>query len=240
MSGPSTTSPRMHAATSPCVTIGDWKRGAGWQRLVYLERYMETSLQQNLSVLEAIRSRRSIGKCTDEVPDVALIRQMLEAATWAPNHKQTEPWRFVVLSGDARMGLGEAMGRAAVRTSADPEKAMAAFNSAAKKPLRAPYVIAVYAVPNPIVPEVEEIAATAAAVQNMLLAAHSIGLAAMWRTGDLVFSQEVREFLKMPEKGIMLGTVYVGCPNMEPPVRQRRSIEDVTTWVGELPGQSQG
>jgi len=197
-------------------------------------------LQKNLDVLEAIRTRRSIGKCTDEVPDASMIREILEAATWAPNHKQTEPWRFVVLSGDARKGLGEAMGRAAIRATTDPEKGIAAFNSAANKPLRAPYVIAVYTVPNPIVPEVEEIAATAAAVQNMLLAAHALGLAAMWRTGDLVFTQEVRDFLKMPDEAKMLGTVYVGCPNMEPPVRQRRSIEDVTTWMGELPGQQAG
>lgn len=193
-------------------------------------------MQQNIELLNAIRSRRSIGKCTDEVPDASLIRQVLEAATWAPNHKQTEPWRFVVLSGDARKDLGEAMGRAAGSKIADPDAALAAHDKAAGKPLRAPYVIAVYAVPNPVVPEVEEIAATAAAGQNMLLAAHALGLAAMWRTGDLVFSDEVREFLQMPENAHMLGTVYIGCPNMKPPVRQRRNIDEVTIWRGEGDG----
>jgi nitroreductase len=189
-------------------------------------------------LIDAIRSRRSLGKCTDEVPDVALIRELLEAATWAPNHKQTEPWRFVVLTGDARKELGDAMGRAAARDIEDPDAAKAAYEKAVNKPLRAPYVVAVYAVPNPIVPEVEEIAATAAAVQNMLLAAHALGLAAMWRTGALVFSPEVREFLQMPEVSHMLGTVYIGCPNMEPPVRQRRSINEVTTWRGGDSGEA--
>lgn len=195
-------------------------------------------MQTYPELIDAIRSRRSLGKCTDEVPDRALIEQVLEAATWAPNHKQTEPWRFVVLTGDARTGLGEAMGRAAAMGIDDPDAAQAASDKAVNKPLRAPYVIAVYAVPNPVVPEIEEIAATAAAVQNMLLAAHALGLAAMWRTGALVFSDEVRAFLGMPDEGKMLGTVYIGCPNMNPPVRQRRSIDEVTTWMGETEGAS--
>lgn len=193
-------------------------------------------MQQNRELLDAIRSRRSMGKCTDEVPDASLIREMLEAATWAPNHKQTEPWRFVVLSGDARAQLGDAMGRAAAKDIEDPTAAEAEHVKVARKPLRAPYVIAVYTVPNPVVPEVEEIAATAAAVQNMLLAAHALGLAAMWRTGNLVFTPEVRDFLQMPENAHMLGTIYVGCPDMSPPVRQRRSIEEVTTWLGDVTG----
>jgi nitroreductase len=198
-------------------------------------------LQTSHDLINAIRSRRSLGKCTDEIPDPSLIREVIEAATWAPNHKQTEPWRFVVLTGDARRELGEAMGKAAARKAGDDTvAAQAAFDKAASKPLRAPYVIAVYAVPNPVVPEVEEIAATAAAVQNMLLSAHALGLAAMWRTGDLVFSPEVREFLTMPENAHMLGTVYIGCPNMTPPVRQRKPIDEVTEWRGGIPSGAAG
>lgn len=199
----------------------------------YVSREKGNTLQKNQELIEAIRSRRSMGKCTDEVPDVAMIREIIEAGTWAPNHKQTEPWRFVVLTGEARSRLGDAMGRAAARDIDDPEAASAAHMKAAGKPLRAPYVIAVYAVPNPVVPEVEEIAATAAAAQNMLLAAHALGLAAMWRTGDLVFSPEVRGFLQMPDEAHVLGMIYVGYPNMAPPVRQRRSIDEVTVWLGD-------
>ena len=57
-----------------------------------------------------IEGRRSIGKVTDERPDRALIEQVLESATWAPNHRLTEPWRFVVLAGQAREALGWFMG----------------------------------------------------------------------------------------------------------------------------------
>lgn len=189
------------------------------------------------AVMRAIRDRRSIGKCSDEVPDPALIRQVLEAGTWAPNHRLTEPWRFIVLSGDARNGLGEAMGAAAAAKAADPEAGERARAKAVGKPLRAPYVIAVYADPNPAELEIEEVAATAAAAQNILLAAHSFGLAAMWRSGDLIYSPEVRDYLQMPERAVMLGVIYVGCPAMEPPVRERQPVEDVATWWDAAPGR---
>ncbi len=198
---------------------------------------MDDSVQTNPDLLDAIRSRRSIGKCSDIVPERALIEQILEAATWAPNHKQTEPWRFVVLTGEARERLGDAMGRAAAAAIEDPDAARAAHEKAAKKPLRAPYVIAAYAVPDPALPRVESIAATAAAVQNMLLAAHALGLAAMWRTGDPVFSDEVRTFLNAPADAEMLGTIYVGYPNMAAPVRQRRTLDEVVEWRGTPGGE---
>lgn len=188
-------------------------------------------------VLRAIRDRRSIGKCTDEVPDPALIQQILEAGTWAPNHRLTEPWRFIVLSGEARNGLGEAMGEAAAAKARTPEAGERAREKAVGKPLRAPYVIAVYAEPNPAELEIEEVAATAAAAQNILLAAHAVGLAAMWRSGDLIYAQEVRDYLRMPERAVMLGVIYVGCPAMEPPVRERRPVEDVATWWDAAPGR---
>jgi nitroreductase len=190
---------------------------------------------QTDAVLRAIRDRRSVGKCSDEVPDPEMIRQVLEAATWAPNHRLTEPWRFIVLSGDARVGLGEAMGEAAARKATTAEAGERARSSAAGKPLRAPYVIAVYAEPNPAEMEIEEVAATAAAAQNLLLAAHALGLAAMWRSGDLIYTPEVRDYLQIPDSAIMLGVIYVGFSAMEPPMRQRSSVDSVSRWWDTAP-----
>lgn len=70
-------------------------------------------------VLEAIRARRSAGRVRAECPPKALIEQLLEAATWAPNHRLTEPWRFFVLAGEAREELGEAIARS-LATTLDP------------------------------------------------------------------------------------------------------------------------
>lgn len=186
------------------------------------------------TVLAALRNRRSVGKVTAEVPDPELIRHILEAATWAPNHHLTEPWRFFVLQGEARTELGKVMASVAAAREPDPALAHQAAERAVTKPLRAPYVIAVGVEPStdPAIPPIEEIAAGSAAVQNMLLAAHALGLAAIWRSGWIAFEPEVREHFGISPRGTMLGFVYVGYPAMQPPVRQRRSIDDVTEWRG--------
>jgi nitroreductase len=183
-------------------------------------------------VLEAIRNRRSIGKMTDEVPAADLVRQVLEAGTWAPNHHLTEPWRFVVLQGEARAELGAVMGELAAARETNPEKCEKAAISAAGKPLRSPVVIAIAVEPSPEpnVPEIEELSAGSAAAQNMLLAADALGLAAIWRSGWVAFTPEVRDHLGLSECAHVLGFIYLGYPAMERPVRSRRSVDEVTTW----------
>lgn len=202
---------------------------------MFSEQTIERETESREVVLRAIRERRSIGKCSDEIPNPDLIRQVLEAGTWAPNHRLTEPWRFVVLSGDARVGLGEAMGAAAARSATTAEAGERARAKAVAKPLRAPYVVAVYAEPTPSEPEIEEIAATAAAAQNMLLAAHALGLAAMWRSGALIYTPEVREYLQLPESAILLGVIYIGYSAMEAPQRERSSVDSVSRWWDTAP-----
>lgn len=186
------------------------------------------------AVLDALRKRRSIGKMTDQVPDQELIRKIIEAATWAPNHHLTEPWRFVVLQGEARTELGKVMAGVAAARESDPAAADQASERAITKPLRAPYVIAVGVEPStdPSVPPIEEIAAGSAAVQNMLLAAEAFGLAAIWRSGWIAFEPAVREHFGISPRGTMLGFVYVGYAAMQPPLRQRRPVDDVTEWRG--------
>lgn len=182
------------------------------------------------TMLDAIRRRRSIGKMTDEVPSESLIRQVLEAGTWAPNHHHTEPWRFTVLQGNARAELGVVMGAVAAQREADAERKTAVATSAASKPLRSPVVIAIGVEPSPDAPEIEEISAVSAAAQNMLLTASDLGLAAIWRSGWIAFEPEVREFLGLTERGKVLGFIYLGYPAMAPPARTRRDIDEVTTW----------
>ncbi|MCK9927534.1 nitroreductase family protein, partial [Frankia sp. Mgl5] len=140
-----------------------------------------------MDLWDAITTRRSIGLVKQELPLRESIERMLEAATWAPNHHLTEPWRFFVLTGDARVRLGEAMAEIAKARLADPdtEESRKKIEKQKENPLRAPVVIAVAVAPSERenVEELEEIEAVACGVQNMLLTAHSLGLGAVWRTG---------------------------------------------------------
>lgn len=199
-----------------------------------VEERIPVGSEVTMDVLEAIRTRRSIGKVGPERPPKELIEHVLEAATWAPTHHKTQPWRFFVLTGRAREALGDVMAECKAAHVSGP-KAESKVEKARKKPLRAPVVIAVAVQPaldDDDVVEIEEIAATAAAVENMLLAAHAMGLGAMWRTGDACYDVKMQEFFGLREPARLLGFVYLGYPAMSPPRATRIPAEELTVWLG--------
>jgi len=187
------------------------------------------------NVLQAIRERHSVGKVRQEPPARELIAELLDAATRAPNHRLTQPWRFFVAAGDARLALGEAQAEAQIsHESADADRARMIREIARNKVLRAPVIISVAVEPSsdPKVPEIEEICATAAAVQNMLLAAHALGLAAVWRTGDTCASPEIRALYGLSDRAQVIGFVYVGIPEEVGVIKSRKDAGELTTWLG--------
>jgi nitroreductase len=188
-----------------------------------------------METMEAIATRRSIGKVKPEQPPRDLIEKMLTAAVQAPNHFQTEPWRFWVLAGEAREELGRAMADVLREKMDDPESegSQAALSKEVEKPLRAPVLIVVGCKrsENPKAVPVEDFAATAAAVQNMLLAAHDLGLGAMWRTGDTAYDPRIKEFFGLGPHDHLVGFIYVGYPAMERAPRDRQPGDKVE-WRG--------
>lgn len=188
-----------------------------------------------MQVLEAIRTRRSIGKVTPERPSREEIETILDAATWAPNHFVTNPWRFVVVAGADRIELGRVMARSKIeRMRVEGRDTTGEEETLVAKALRAPVIVAVGVEPGdgPKVVAIEEIEAGAAAVQNMLLAAHAIGLAAMWRTGDPAYDPHVRAHLGMSDAAALLGFVYVGYPAVSKVRENHVPFEQLTEWRG--------
>jgi nitroreductase len=186
------------------------------------------------AVLAAIARRRSINRVGDgEVPRQA-IRELLAAAVAAPNHHLTAPWRFVVVTGDARRAVGEAHARAVARRK--PDLPAAGLEKEAARLERAPVVIAcACAAPerdDPVQAR-EDRDAVAAGVQNILLAAEARGLAAMWRTGAMVDEPEVWEALELEPGDRIVAFVYIGHPAGPPPERAGPRIhpDAVTTWL---------
>ena len=184
-----------------------------------------------MDVLEAIDLRQSISKVKPEPVSRELIERLLSAAVQAPNHYKVRPWRFVVLTGSARERLGEVMAEALRQH--DPTATEEALAKERAKPLRAPVLIAVGA-DKPTLPkvvEIENVCAAAAATQNMLLAAHALGLAAKWRTGDAAYNSAVKDFLGFQADQTIVAIVYVGYPLSEPLPPSRPSPEDRTNWL---------
>ena len=187
-------------------------------------------------VFDVIKRRRSIGKMTSEQPTREQIEQLLEAATHAPNHYITQPWKFIVLAGYAREELGAvmALSMAGRLEETSSEKAQATLNKERYKPLRSPVVIVVVAESpkQPKVIEIENIEATAAAVQNMLLTAEEMGLACMWRTGDAAYDPHVKQWLGLESDEHIIAFLYVGYPAIPRLKRNPISFKEKTTWRG--------
>jgi len=183
-------------------------------------------------VLDALATRRSIGNVQGDVSDEQ-IRALIQAAVWAPNHHLTEPWRFVVLRGEARERLGHAWAEVAANmTRLQGDERETFLRREAAKPTRAPALIVVAARTDadPIV-AAEDFAATAAGVQNLLLAAQELGLGAMWRTGELAYSPEIKAHLELESSDRIVAIVYVGQPGMKPLKGIERESERNVRWM---------
>jgi nitroreductase len=184
-----------------------------------------------MEVFEAIYTRHSQGKVKPDPLPRALIEKLLDAAVQAPNHYKVRPWRFVVLTGEGRNKLGNVM--AASQQERHPDFPADAFDKCRALPFRAPVVIAV-GVDKPSeakVLEIENICAAAAATQNLLLAAHAMGLGAKWRTSEWARDPLVKRFLGFDADQHIIGFIYVGYPEFVAEPAPRPSFEDRTFWM---------
>lgn len=188
-----------------------------------------------METFEAIHTRQSIGKVKPDPVPRESIEKLLAAAAQAPNHYKVRPWRFVVLTGAAREKLGEVMAQAFADKFPDlPGDVLAkALEKERAKPLRSPLLIVV-GVDKPVeskVIEIENVCAAAAACQNLLLAAHELGLAAKWRTGDPAFDPQVKRFLGFEPDQHLIAFLYIGYPQQASEPVERPLFEDRTTWM---------
>ena len=145
-----------------------------------------------MDVFEAINTRTSVSVLKDPGPTDRQWEILLRAGARAPDHGRLRPWRFLIVRGEARELLGDAMAEA-LRAS-KPDTPSEALDRERRKPSRAPaiLVVAVVPVPHSGVPEIEQILAGGAAAQNILLAAHALGLGAIWRTGAPAYDERCR------------------------------------------------
>jgi nitroreductase len=187
------------------------------------------------SLEEIIQGRRSIGKVKNQPVPKDLIEKLIEAAVWAPNHHGTEPWKFIVMTGEGRRVLGQAYADIAAETIQElsVEERLARLEKEVAKAFRAPVVIAAVCVPSdlPRVNVSEELAAAHAAVQNLLLTAHANGLGAVWRTGDPAYHPKMKQALGLGDREQIVGLIYVGYPDMQPPIGKRIPATEKTLWL---------
>lgn len=182
-----------------------------------------------------IRHRRSVfpKNYTGEIIDEAIIKQILENARWAPNHKFTEPWHFIVYTGAGLKKLGEQQAEIYKQhTEANNTFKEDRYENLKTKPSEASHIIAVCMKRDPLkrVPEVEEMGAVYCAVQNMYLTASAYGIGCYLGTGGITYFEESKALFGLGEEDKFIGFLYLGIPKDPVPDSRRNAIEEKTVW----------
>ena len=168
-----------------------------------------------MDVEEAIRSRRTHKVYGRQPVDRATLDELLELATWAPNHNLTNPWRFRVLGPRAL---------AALKHAAGPE--------AAAKLDRAPTLVVVSAVQSgdPVCDE-EDLLAAGVAAYIVLLGAHARGLAGYWRTPAVLRTPEGQAAVGLRADEHFVGLLHLGWARQRKDAPDRAPAQDFVTYL---------
>ncbi len=183
------------------------------------------------------RNRRSVfpdqleaGKKVDD----AIIKEILTNAIWAPNHGRMEPWHFTIFTGEGLKKLADFQSRVYKEEAGENFKEIT-YKKLQQNPLKASHVIALgmkrTALKN--IPEVEDIAAVACAVQNIYLSVTAYGLGGYWTTGGVTYNEKAKSFFGLGELDRLLGFFYIGHVAIPSAGATRLPLEDKTTWINE-------
>ncbi|MFK7981725.1 MAG: nitroreductase [Saprospiraceae bacterium] len=188
---------------------------------------------QPSTISQIIRKRRSIfpKTYTNQPIDKEIIAEVLENANWAPTHKMTEPWRFKVLVDDALIRLRDWQVDWYHKNTPPEKFSDKKLHKLQTKPLKAGCMIAICMQRDEKVriPEWEEVAAVACAVQNMWLTTTAYDIGAYWSSPGYI--KDIGPFLKLAEGERCLGFFYMGHHNTPDVPRSRQPIKDKVEWL---------
>jgi nitroreductase len=183
---------------------------------------------------ELFRNRRSTfpkqfvpGK---KIPD-EIVQQLLQNATWAPTHGQTEPWHFVVFTDAGLKKLADFQSE--LYKQETPDFRSDKYQKLKDQPLLASHIIAICMKrsTNSRIPEIEEIAAVACAVENIYLSLQEFAIGGYLTTGGPTYSESAKPFFELEPTDKLLGFFYLGYIAVPSPPAKRKPISEKSRWV---------
>lgn len=181
------------------------------------------------------RSRRSTfpdqlvaGKKVDD----AVIKEILTNACCAPNHGKQEPWYFSVFTGEGLQRLATFQSELYKEVSGENFKELT-YAKLQQNPLKASHIIAIgmKKTANKNIPEVEDIAAVACAVENIYLSVTAYGLGGYWTTGGVTYREQAKSFFGLGDEDRLMGFFYIGHIAIPSMGAARKPIEEKIKWV---------
>lgn len=185
-----------------------------------------------------IRSRRSVfpKDYTTEPVEDSIIHQMLENANWAPNHKLTEPWRFIVYAGDGLKQFANLQAEIYKQvTQKDGSYKEERYENLKSKPLLSSHIIVIIMTRDKkqSVPEIEEAGAVFCAIQNMYLTAAAYKVGCYLSTGGITYFEEAKSAFGLKSQDRLIGFLHVGMPRHHNQVSRRNPVADKIRWIAK-------
>jgi len=196
--------------------------------------------------LAELRGRRSVRRFQQEPVPQETIRRVLQIATLAPSAHNRQPWRFAVLTSlHSKTGLAERMSadfRSDLLKDGHAEKEVQAQVERSRRRIRQAPVVVVLCLdteagdsyPDERRRQAEHlmgVQGVAMAGENLLLAAHALGLGGVWVCAPLFAQETVRKSLDLPQTWQPQGMVLIGFPAKIPAQRPRKSVSEVSRFL---------
>jgi nitroreductase len=187
---------------------------------------------------QIIRSRRSIYPVHFDPSrkiDNQVVQDILKLAVWAPSHGLTQPWSFSVFCGEGLKTFFLKLKDIYKQITPPEQLKESKLAKYDEKIAQVSHVIAVCMIrdPNRKYPAVEEIVAAACVIQNIYLCLDAFGIAGYLSTGDVCYTQEIKDFLRLGPEDQCLGFFQLGIPkkDLKIPLRKRIAASEKTVWI---------
>lgn len=164
-----------------------------------------------MELFDAIASRSMAKQLSGPGPSAEQIARLLGAAERAPDHGRLKPWRFVPVDGAERETFANAVAQA--RRDQIPAFTDEQMEIEREKIRRSPSILVAGCVVRkdiPKVPEIEQVIAVGAAVENLMLAANDLGIGAMWKTGPAAYSARVKAAVGLAADDHIVAILHLG------------------------------
>ncbi|MCW3122798.1 MAG: nitroreductase [Flavipsychrobacter sp.] len=167
------------------------------------------------------------------IPDEK-VNELLALADWAPTHGRTEPWLFLVYKGEALKQFGQSHADLYWQNTAEDKRQQATYEKLLHNVDKASHLVVsvMKRGENPKIPQIEEIAAASAAIQNILLGATALGISSFWSTGGMTLHPALKEHLHLGTEDIVLGLIFLGYTD-EPAKEgiRNRPLHEKVKWL---------
>lgn len=185
-----------------------------------------------MELTRIIKERRSVHVFENRPVPIEVVEQLLETAVWVPNHKMTQPWRFILVHGEGRKKIAEVGRTLNERRDKDPVKGKEMGQKGYDRLMAVPMFLIVLMKENshPVVRE-EDYASTSCLIHNFSLLAWEQGIGMVWETYPLLHESGFREALGIEPGEKAVGSLHLGFPAKVPAAQTRKTAAGLLTVI---------